>query len=236
MLPRLIKRRQYCLSHTTMNSLVIVGYGDVFDAIQDDIDSYGLNGIPAIFHRFTSVASISETADVFLKTIAPETTHLFVAVDSNALNHARLELYGRARLIGFKFTSLVHNTAILSPSTVLGNNVWIGPSAVVANSCKIDNDVFIGSTSRLDPRVTVSSYSWIGSGSKIGRNSSIGSHVVLGNDVVLADNSIVGNHVLIEKAGYWSGTWESGTMFESDSRASAKLIGAGYTFTRSQKT
>jgi len=219
-----------------MNSLVIIGCGDVFDAIKDDIASYGLNNVPASFHRFASVASISETADVFLRSISPETTHLFVAVDSNALNHARLELYGRARLIGFKFTSLVHNTAILSPSTVLGNNVWIGPSTVVGNSCKIDNDVFIGAASCLDSRVTIASYSWIGSSSKIGRNCSIGSHVVLGDDVVLANNSIVGNHVLIEKAGYWNGTWESGTMIESDSRASAKLIGAGYTFTRSQKT
>jgi acetyltransferase-like isoleucine patch superfamily enzyme len=84
--------------------------------------------------------------------------------------------------------------------------------------------------------VKVSSYSWIGSGNKIGRNSSIGSHVVLGDDITLEKNSVVGNHVLIEKAGYWSGTWESGTMLESDFRAPAKLIGVGYTFTRSQKT
>ena len=235
MLPCFIKRRQFLLIHTKMNSLVIVGYGDVFDAIEDDIASYGLNDVPASFHRFASVASISKTADVFLQSISPETTHLFVAVDSNALNHARLELYGRARLIGFKFTSLVHNTAILSPSTVLGNNVWIGPSTVIGNFCKINNDVFIGATSRLDSRVTVSSYSWIGSGCKIGSNSSIGSHVVLGNDIVLGSNSVIGHHVLLEKAGYWSGTWESGTIFEADFRVSAKLIGLGYTFTRTQE-
>jgi UDP-3-O-[3-hydroxymyristoyl] glucosamine N-acyltransferase len=154
---------------------------------------------------------------------------LFIAVEANALNHARLELYGRARLRGFRMITLVHPTAYVSPAASLGDNVWLGPGAHVAAGCKVGSNTLIGVHSRLDLDAMVGTHVWIGAGCSIGSGSRIGNHCVLGTDVKLCAGTRLGKYSLLEQPGPWSGEISAGTFSVNNYAEPAKVVGRGYT-------
>ena len=212
--------------------LILIGIGDVLASIEDDPVSFGLSKGTFHSNRFETVDQISEMAEVALSKLNPSEYLLFVSVDSNALNHVRLEIYGRARLLGFKMTTLIHQSAILSPSVQIADNVYIGPGVVIGHSSKIASNSFIGSAARIDSRATIASHCWIGAGSKIGSNSRIDSHVVLGEDTLIEKNTEIEHHVLIEQHGPWQGKWRAGTFLEKFATNAAITVGPSYSYTR----
>jgi serine acetyltransferase len=212
--------------------LCLIGCGSVYEALIDDLFAYGLDPTKVLSHRFDRVADIAAQAELLLAQWSPQRHELFVAVDANALNHARLELYGRARLLGFRMQTLVHSSSIVGPRGKLADNVWIGPGAVIGPSCQIASNTLIGAGVRLDADVRIAAHGWIGPGTRIGRHARLGSHAVLGADVVLQEYTELGRHVLLEQSGPWHGVLDSGTFWEARARSEACMIGPGYTFER----
>ncbi|MEY4651677.1 MAG: hypothetical protein RI884_258 [Pseudomonadota bacterium] len=212
--------------------LCLVGCGEVFDLLDKDLSTYGWDDARVHRHRFEQVADIAAQADAVLASWDPAVHTLFIAVDANALNHARLELYGRARLRGFRLQALVHPSVIAAPGTRWADNVWIGPGTLLGPDCRIDSDSFIGAGSRLDARVHVGAHVWVGQGARIGTGCQIATHAVLGPDVMLKPGTQLGRHVLIDKPGPWEGTWAAGTFLESTWAQPARMMGPGYSFQR----
>lgn len=212
--------------------LSLIGCGSVYDALIDDLSAYGLDSARVQGHRFNQVADITAQAEQVLAQWSPQSHELFIAVDSNALNHARLEMYGRARLRGFRMRSLVHRSAVLGTGVKLADNVWVGPGALLGPSCQIASNTLIGAGVRLDAGVRVAAHCWIGPGARVGQHVSLDSHVVLGADVVLQEHTELGRYVLLEQPGPWHGVLPSGTFWEARARSAARIIGPGYTFER----
>ena len=128
--------------------LILLGLGDVLATIEDDPAGFGLSEGTYHSKRFETVDQISEMAETALTKLNPSEFLLFVSVDSNAMNHARLELYGRARLMGFKMTNLIHRSTIISPSVEISDNVYIGPGVVIGRSSKIASNSLVSCSSR----------------------------------------------------------------------------------------
>ena len=212
--------------------LILLGIGDVLASIEDDPVSFGLSPGSFYANRFEAVDQISVMAVKVLANLNPSEYSLFVSVDSNALNHARLEIYGQARLLGFKMANLIHSSAILSPSIQIADNVYVGPGVVIGPASKIASNSFIGSTARIDSRVTIGSHCWIGAGSKIGSDSRIDAHVVLGEDTLIDKNTDIEHHVLIEQKGPWHGKWRAGTFLEKHAANAAITVGPSYSYMR----
>lgn len=212
--------------------LCILGCGDVFEALRHNLSAYGRDSKSVFFHDFDGVDSLAGQADKVIAQWNPREHDLFMAVDNNAMNHARLELYGRARLKGFRLVSLVHNKAHLDEGVYVADNVWIGPGALLSHGCRIESNSFIHANARLDARVQVASHVWIAQGARLGADSVIGSHSIVGTDVILKPATKFGHHVVIEAPGSHGGEWASGTFFESTAENAAMMIGPGYTFTR----
>ena len=209
-------------------SLCLIGCGDVFESIKDDLVAYGLEQSEVRTIPLDGPSAISQSADELLSTINQESELLFVAVDSNALNYARLELYGRARICGFRFASLVHRTAVLSPSVKLVDNIWIGPMTLLSHNVKIGSDSFIGGGVRIDCNVSIAAHCWVGAGSAIGARAEIGAHSVLGADVTLREGTKLGRNCIIDQPGLWQGEIASGTFAENIYALPAQMIGTGY--------
>lgn len=218
--------------HPEPASQWVLGCGDVFEAVADDPEGYALAPGRIRWHRFESVAALAPEADGILARIPCEGVTLFVAVDAHALNYARLELYGRARLKGMKLCRLIHRTAVVSPSAELSDNVWVGPSAVIGRGCRIGSNTFVGACARLDADVEIGAHGWVGAGSSIGRGCRIAQHAVIGADARLKPDTQLGHHVALEQPGPWSGVIPAGTFVEHEVRARASLIGLGYTYRR----
>jgi hypothetical protein len=212
--------------------LCLIGCGSVYEALIDDLPAYGLDPGKVHGHRFDQVADIAEQAQQLLAQWSPQRYELFVAVDANALNHARLELYGRARMLGFRMKTLVHRSSVVGPRGSLADNVWIGPGVLIGPSCQIACNTLIGSGARLDAHVHIAAHSWVGPGARVGRHARLGSHAVLGTDVVLQEYTELGKHVLLDQPGPWHGLLPSGTFLEARARSGARMIGPGYTFER----
>lgn len=212
--------------------LCLLGCGEVFETLQSDLATYGWEAEHVHLHRFAQVDHIAGQADAVLAQWDPKVHTLFIAVDANALNHARLELYGRARLRGFRLQTLVHPSVIAGAGAQWADNVWIGPGALLGPQCRIDSDSFIGAGARLDAHVHVGSHVWIGPGARIGARSAIANHCVLGPDVILQPGTQLGRHVLLDQIGPWQGTWAAGTFLEPGWLQAAQMIGPGYSFHR----
>ena len=214
--------------------LALLGVGEVLELINDDVDSYGLQTSSTRIHFFESVGSISKVADEIIYKLDPNEYDLFVAVDSNALNHARLELYGRARMAGFHMVNLIHKSAQISNSVTLADNIFIGPNVFLGPGSKISSNTFIGTYSLIDSNVTIASHCWIGAGSRVGSHTKIDCHVVLGDDTRIETFTEIEHHVLIEQIGPWKGKWLAGTYLEKSSANSATTAGPSYSYSRKQ--
>lgn len=196
------------------DSLCVIGCGDVFDylaAARKRIDParawhmVGLEGTD----------EIQQGAEQRLSRFDPSTLRVFVAVDAGAMNHARLELYGKLRLLGFVSDTLIDPDARVDPSATLGENCWVGPGAHVGPGCRIASNVFIGAGARLDGDAHIGMSTWIGAGCSLGRGATTGPHCVLGDDIRVARDVAIGRHCVIEQPGFYRESIADGTFMHS---------------------
>jgi hypothetical protein len=212
--------------------LCLVGCGDIFDAIANDLAGYGLKGDEVHCVPLEGVSRIADDAEATLASLDAQDCPLFIAVEPHALNHARLELYGKARLRGFRFASLVHKTAHISPSAKLADNVWIGPMALLSHGVKVASNTMICAGVRVDCNAVIGAHGWIGAGCAVGARSETGAHCVLGADITLREGARLGRNSLLDQSGLWLGDIASGTFAENIYAVPARMLGAGYSHQR----
>lgn len=118
-------------------------------------------------------------------------------------NHVRKVI---SEKIKTKFTSLIHNTAIISPSvnisegtvvmmgavvnadTSLGKHVIINTAAVVEHDCKIDDFVHISPNATVAGNVSIEEGSQIGAAAVVIPNITIGKWVTIGAGAVIIND------------------------------------------------
>jgi UDP-3-O-[3-hydroxymyristoyl] glucosamine N-acyltransferase len=211
-----------------LDNVCLIGIGGAFDEIAADHAAY-VPGATWEIRRAQSVAALAQSADALLDGL-PDSAKIFIAVDSNAINFARLELYGRALLRGYQLTTLIHPKAHVAPDAQLGSNVWIGPGASIGSRCKLSSDVLVNACVRLDAGVQVGAHGWIGPGASIGAGTELGGHCVLGADVRVAAGLQIGKHCVLTQPGYWAQSLPAGTFVEAGYSEPAHVIGAAYSW------
>ncbi len=207
--------------------LVLIGCGSVFDAIATDAVGYGI--APDGERRAAaSVAALAVSVPALLEGLDPALHRIFLAVDQNALNYARLELYGAARLRGFRPASLVHARAWVAPDARVDDNVWVGPGVLVAGQARLGSDVLVSPGARIDAGAHIEAHGWIGAGASVGAGTRVGSHSVIGADVHLRAGLQIGRHCVLDRPGAWEATAANGVFSAPQFSAPARIIGAGY--------
>jgi carbonic anhydrase/acetyltransferase-like protein (isoleucine patch superfamily) len=213
------------------NTICLIGCGRVFDAIAIDTSAYGLED-RWIVRAAPSVAQLAASAASLLEGLDPATTRVFAAVDENALNYARLELYGAARLAGLRLATLIHARAWRAPDAKLGDNVWLGPAALVAAGAQLSGDVMVNAGARIDAGARIAAHVWIGAGATVGADAAVGTHSVIGADVLIRAGTQLGRHCVIDRPGPWERSLPDGSMLDTRFATPARIIGAGYSFHR----
>jgi sugar O-acyltransferase (sialic acid O-acetyltransferase NeuD family) len=122
-------------------------------------------------------------------------TDVFVAIGDNA---NRLKLLDKLTIKGCSIVSIIHPTAIVSPSATIGAGsvicagvivnprVEIGQGVILNTACTVDHDCVIGEGVHVSPganlagNVSVGSRSWIGIGAAIREGISIGADAIVG--------------------------------------------------------
>lgn len=213
--------------------MCLIGCGSTFESISADAAAYDF---PSgwLARKADSVASLSSCAAALLDGLSVADTRIFVAVDQNALNYARLEIYGAARMRGLRMAQLVHARAWVAPDARLGDNVWVGAGAIVSSKTHIDPNVMISAGARVDAGVRIGMHSWIGAGASVGEGAQIGSHCVIGSDTRVHAGLKIGKHCVIDTLSPWSQDMADGTFVAPQFDSPARMIGAGYSFTKSR--
>lgn len=200
---------------------ILVGCGAVFETLKQSWA--GQRNMRAL--ALASTDGAAEVAARLLSDVDVGGAKVFVAVDSNALNYARLEVYGRLRLLGFKYDTLIHPSAIVDCSARIGENCWIGAGAIIGPSVRVGHNTFIGAGSRVELGAAIGAHTWVGAGAAIGRGVSIGTHAVIGDEVKIGALVSVGRHCVVDVPGHYTATLADGMFIDALFPAAARIYG-----------
>jgi sugar O-acyltransferase (sialic acid O-acetyltransferase NeuD family) len=103
----------------------------------------------------------------------------------------------QAAALGFRFATVVHPTAYVAPSTVLGDGVYVGPSAAISPFCRIGRHVIVLQGSQLGHHVEIGDFSSIMMGANVAGSTRIGEATWIATGAVVIDHVTVGSHAVV---------------------------------------
>jgi acetyltransferase EpsM len=189
-----------------MNSIVVIGEGGHSKVIQDIIFAMGCYQIIAILDdKFKEVHNrdgvlfgpISVVSSIIDR---DRNTKLIIAIGNN---HVRAEIVERIRVDNEKFATLIHPSAIISPSARIGEGTVIMPNCVVNANAEIgkhviintgailEHDNRIGDYAHISPNATLTGNVKVGEGTHIGASATIIPGIKVGKWSVIGAGSTV---------------------------------------------
>lgn len=197
-----------------MSALALIGCGQLFESIAAAWSLLAQSERQLLLLRLDSTDNFAEDAATVLAQLDPTEARIFAAIDQQALNHARLDVYGRARLLGFRSETLIHPQAMVAGNVKLGENCWVGPGAIIDAGVQVGNNSVISAGARIDSATKIGANVWIGFGAAVGAEANIGTHCVVGADVKLAAGIKLGRHCAINIPGSYAESLEPGTFID----------------------
>lgn len=169
--------------------------GEVVCALDDDSTKWGgtLMGVPVD-------GPLSKTS-VFRQHYG------FNAVVIGMANYKRRQeqrnIYKQLVAAGLLVVTVVHPTAFIAPSAVLGVGIYVGPGAVIHTRARIgdnvvvntgstiDHDAVLGAHSFVSPGVTLAGRVEVGMGAYLGPGAIVGSCIKIGAEAVVGGGACV---------------------------------------------
>lgn len=198
---------------STTTTLALIGMGQLFEDICANWSVLG-SGRTLLPLRLTSTDTAANDAAVLLAGLDPAQIRIFAAIDTQAINHARLDVYAKARLIGFRGDSLRHPSAIVAGNVRVGENCWIGAGTVIAHGVQIGNNTIIGDAVRMEAGAKLGMNCWVGAGASIGAGTMLGQHCLIGSDVRVGEGLQVGRHCVVDVPNYYDHSIADATFID----------------------
>lgn len=119
---------------------------------------------------------------------------VFVASGNEALRKKLLLSLSQA---GVKFVNVIHPSANVSDSAILGANIFIGPNCVIGPRSIIGNGCFISAFSNIEHHCALGDFCLLGPGVMLSGSVSVGFSTTLGAGVSVESNIAVGSNVYV---------------------------------------
>lgn len=120
--------------------------------------------------------------------IAPSACRLATGIVSNR----RRPFIEQMAALGFQFASLIHPSAIISPSARLGEGCLIHPGVIIASNTQIASHVLINRGALIGHDNRIESFTTIGPGANLAGALHIGSGAYIGVGAVIRDHLTIG--------------------------------------------
>ena len=91
----------------------------------------------------------------------PDIYKMLIITGYNNMNTLREQKYHEAKEMGYSFANYIDSTAIVSPSSIIGNNVIISPRAIVEPFARIGNGVIIRPGSLIGHNAIIENFSLV---------------------------------------------------------------------------
>lgn len=133
-----------------------------------------------------------------------ENIHIPIALGIGS-NSVRASIYEKVRKSGFKIVSLVHPSAVISPSSTIGRGTVVMPNVVVNAKANVGDGVILNTGSIIEHECAIEDFAHISpnvalaGGVKIGEltHIGIGSSVIQG--IIIGKQSIIGAGSVVVK-------------------------------------
>jgi len=184
----LLPRSLSNLSSSVIKVAVLPG-GKAFRQVQDALSKNINLNIVGFFddNRGSDPLNLGGIDFDFINTLIEDRKidRVFVATGSSDL---RTKLLNALQERGIQTINIIHPTAEISESAIIGSNVFIGPRVVVSAKSYIDNGAFISALSNIEHHCIVGENSLLGPGVMLSGSVSIGKRVVLGAGASVESN------------------------------------------------
>ena len=98
---------------------------------------------------------------------------------------------------GWSFPVVVHPTAHVAPSAVLGPGVFVGPNAVIGSAAVLDEHVFVSRGALVGHHASFGAFTRLNPGANVGGNAIVGANVLLAMGCVVRDGVSVGDDAVV---------------------------------------
>lgn len=137
---------------------------------------------------------------------SPEKVLLVNAIGSVGSVKNRKKIFKNLKKHGYRFKTLIHRTAVVSPKAIIGEGVQVMAGSIIQTGCTIgdnviintgsiiDHDCFIGNHTHIAPGATLSGgisvleSTHVGTGATVIQNIHIGKNSVIGAGSVVIEN------------------------------------------------
>lgn len=161
---------------------------------------------PALKGRSVLGVRVLGGDDVLVEQKRAGVTHAFLGVGAVGDNSRRLRIWDEAKALGFQFLTVVHPSAIVSPSAQLGEgacvfpgaivgagaslgrNVIVNTGAIVEHDCRLGDHTHVASGAVLAGGVSVGDEAHVGAGASVKQGVRIGARAVVGVGAAVVDD------------------------------------------------
>lgn len=172
---------------------VVAAGGDVLAFVDDDAARAG-----------TAVLGVKvRPATWLLEGGAPSGSMVALGVGDNA---ARQRIATRCRAAGLPIATVLHPTATVAASAVVGEGTYVGARAVINPSAVVGMGAIINTAAIVEHDVIVGDFAHVApgaclaGGSRLGARSHLGAGAVVLDDVIVEVDTIVGGGSLVNRA------------------------------------
>ncbi len=121
-------------------------------------------------------------------------TDMVLAVGDNV---KRETIFNHLTRLGYRLPCVVHDTAIISRSSVLNDGCFIGPGCVINVMASVGCNTIVNTGAIIDHETTIGSHCHVGPGTRIAGRVTIGARSFIGIGASIADNIVVGENVVV---------------------------------------
>ena len=203
-----------------VNELLIVGCGGQARFVlnlanKSEYKVYGLIDLDKKFNRSEVIMGVPVVGCLsnINKQFKEVCNNLCIAIGDNS---SRKKEYLLLKEMGFNFPNLIHPSAVIDPTSIIGLGNVIGPNVVIGAEVKIGDNNIINSCAVIEHQ------SEIGSHNHISLSTIVCGNVIIGNNTFLGANSTVVETIIIpDNTTLGAG----GTLLSSPSKSGLTMVG-----------
>ncbi len=174
--------------------IIIVGYSGHSFVVIDSVLSSGhsIRGYCETEEKLTNPYNIK-----FLGSedkIVSKENSCIVAIGDNKL---REKIQAQLEKQGAEFTNVIHTTAVVSKSVVMGKGNFVSAGAILNSMVRIGDGVICNTRSVIEHECVLGNYVHIGPGTVLCGNVSVGDNTLIGAGSVIIPNINIGKNVII---------------------------------------
>lgn len=135
--------------------------------------------------------------DTVIDNYNTEEVEIVIGFGSVAISDFRNDVYNRYKEKGFRFANIIHPSAIISPSAMMGEGVQIMAGSVIQANTKIGNNVIVNTRSSIDHDCIIGNHTHIAPGVTLSGGVRIEEHCHIGTGATVIQGISIGKRSLV---------------------------------------